>query len=170
MTRPGGDASSEGQTAPGTAVTYEIRVSGHLDDHWAVTLGDLDLARHEDGTTSLTGPLLDQAQLHGLLARVRDLGVPLLALRTGTVRSAAPAAPAPPVERVWGSAVRLGAGRVLRPGRWRWLRTTAWLLLLVLATALAFGLPLQWTADRLPAGPGWHLVGTLVACVSALVA
>lgn len=75
MTRP----------APGPAVsgpTYEIRVAGHLDDHWAPTLGDLTLVRLEDGTTSLTGPVADQAQLHGVLGRIRDLGVPLLTLRT----------------------------------------------------------------------------------------
>jgi hypothetical protein len=63
------------------AATYEIRVAGHLDDHWATTLGDLTLVRTDDGTTILTGPLADQAQLHGVLARIRDLGVPLLALR-----------------------------------------------------------------------------------------
>ena len=61
-------------------VTYEIRVAGHLDDHWATMLGDLTLVRLGDGTTSLTGPL-DQARLHGVLARVRDLGVPLLTVR-----------------------------------------------------------------------------------------
>jgi hypothetical protein len=72
MTRP---------TANGIA-TYEIRVAGHLDDHWAGTLGDLTLVRLDDGTTSLTGTLLDQAQLHGVLARIRDLGAPLLMLRT----------------------------------------------------------------------------------------
>ena len=86
MTRPGGGAAWTGHAPPGATVTYEIRVAGHLDDHWAVTLGDLDLVRHDDGTTSLTGPVLDQAQLHGLLARVRDLGVPLLTLRTATGR------------------------------------------------------------------------------------
>jgi hypothetical protein len=64
----------------GTA-TYEIRVAGHLDDHWAAMLDDLILVRLGDGTTRLTGPLIDQAKLHGVLARIRDLGVPLLALR-----------------------------------------------------------------------------------------
>ena len=44
-------------------VTYAIRVSGQLDDHWSATLASLALARREDGTTSLTGPLVDQAQL-----------------------------------------------------------------------------------------------------------
>jgi hypothetical protein len=61
-------------------VTYEIRVAGHLDDHWAAALGDLTLVRLRDGTTSLTGPL-DQARLHGVLARIRDLGVPLVTVR-----------------------------------------------------------------------------------------
>jgi hypothetical protein len=82
MTRP--SPAGPGQTGPtptGTA-TYEIRVAGHLDDHWAATLGDLTLVRLHDGTTSLTGPLVDQAQLHGVLTRIRDLGVPLLMLRT----------------------------------------------------------------------------------------
>jgi hypothetical protein len=63
-------------------VMYEIRVAGHLDDHWAAALGDLTLVRLDDGTTSLTGPVLDQAQLHGVLTRIRDLGVPLLTLHT----------------------------------------------------------------------------------------
>ncbi len=99
MTRSGGEDGTA-RAASGTAVTYEIRVASHLDDHWAITLGDLDLVRHDDGTTSLTGPVLDQAQLHGLLARVRDLGVPLLTLRTASDRSAGPVAPAPRGERV----------------------------------------------------------------------
>jgi len=64
------------------ATSYEVRVDGLLDDHWASWLDDLTLARHDDGTTTLTGAVADQAQLHGLLARVRDLGVPLLSLRS----------------------------------------------------------------------------------------
>lgn len=83
MTRPNPSPAGPGQTGPTAtgAATYEIRVAGHLDDHWAATLGDLALVRLEDGTTSLTGPLIDQAHLHGVLARIRDLGVPLLTLR-----------------------------------------------------------------------------------------
>jgi len=77
MTRPAPDPGGPGET--GTA-TYRIRVAGHLDDHWAATLGGLTLARLDDGTTSLTGPDIDQAQLHGILARIRDLGAPLLTL------------------------------------------------------------------------------------------
>jgi RimJ/RimL family protein N-acetyltransferase len=66
--------------APGATV-YELRVAGHLDDHWATLLGGLSLTHRPDGTTTLTGPLADQAQLHGVLTRVRDVGVPLLSLR-----------------------------------------------------------------------------------------
>ena len=66
--------------------TYEIRVAGHLDDHWAAVFGDLALVRLADGTTSLTGRV-DQAQLHGVLARVRDVGVPLLTVRPVTTTS-----------------------------------------------------------------------------------
>ncbi len=84
MTRPTPSSAGPGQTGRTTSgtATYEIRVAGHLDDHWAATLGDLTLVRLDDGTTSLTGPVIDQAQLHGVLARIRDLGVPLLTLRT----------------------------------------------------------------------------------------
>lgn len=78
--RLGGPGQS-GPTSTGTTA-YEIRLAGHLDDHWAATLANLTLVRLDDGTTSLTGPIVDQAQLHGVLARVRDLGIPLLTLRT----------------------------------------------------------------------------------------
>ena len=76
-----GGSSQTGPTTAGAAV-YEIRVASHLDDHWAATLDNLTLVRLDDGTTSLTGPVTDQAQLHGVLARIRDLGVPLLTIRT----------------------------------------------------------------------------------------
>ena len=61
-------------------MTYEFRVEGHLDDHWSAWLGDLTIARHHDGTSTLTGPIADQAQLHGVLARLRDIGATLLSL------------------------------------------------------------------------------------------
>jgi RimJ/RimL family protein N-acetyltransferase len=71
--------------APAAGVTtYELRLTGHLDDHWSGMGGDLTLIRCPDGTTTLTGPVADQAQLHGLLVRVRDLGVTLLSLRAIT--------------------------------------------------------------------------------------
>jgi RimJ/RimL family protein N-acetyltransferase len=73
--------------------TYEVRVAGHLDDHWATWLDGLTLVRHDDGTSVLTGPLADQPQLHGLIARIRDLGVPLLSL--STLDPAAPSVESP---------------------------------------------------------------------------
>jgi hypothetical protein len=59
---------------------YEFRVEGHLDDHWSAWLGELTITRHHDGTSTLTGPVADQAQLHGVLARLRDIGATLLSL------------------------------------------------------------------------------------------
>jgi hypothetical protein len=58
--------------------TYDIRVRGHLDQHWATELGVAELVHETDGTTVLRGVSHDQAVLHGLLQRIRDLGVPLI--------------------------------------------------------------------------------------------
>ena len=66
-------------TAP---TTYAIRVDAHFDDHWSAWLGALDLTRHDDGTTTLTVAVADQAQLHGVLAGLRDIGAVLTELRT----------------------------------------------------------------------------------------
>jgi hypothetical protein len=62
-------------------MTYEIRLGGHLDDHWSAWLDGLTITREADGTTTLRGDVADQAQLHGLLAKVRDLGAPLISLQ-----------------------------------------------------------------------------------------
>jgi hypothetical protein len=59
---------------------YEIRIKGHLDDRWADRFDDLTLTRAENGVTLLTGTVVDQAALHGLLRAVRDLGVRLLSV------------------------------------------------------------------------------------------
>jgi hypothetical protein len=61
--------------------TYEFRLEGHLDEHWSVWLGDLSLDHQADGTSTLTMTVADQAQLHGILARFRDMGATLLSLR-----------------------------------------------------------------------------------------
>ena len=60
---------------------YEIRVVGHLDDRWASWFADLTIACYADGTCTLTGEVADQAQLHGVLARLRDLGATLVSIR-----------------------------------------------------------------------------------------
>ena len=65
-------------TAP---TTYAIRVKGHLDDHWSDWLGDLDMTRADDGTTTVTISIADQAQLHGVLAGLRDIGTVITDLR-----------------------------------------------------------------------------------------
>ena len=59
---------------------YEIRVRGHLDVQWAEWLEGLTITLEEDGDTLLTGPVIDQAALHGLLKKVRDLGLPLVSI------------------------------------------------------------------------------------------
>jgi len=58
----------------------EIRLRGHLDNRWADWFDGLTLTREENGETRLTGPVVDQAALHGLLRKVRDLGLPLLSV------------------------------------------------------------------------------------------
>ncbi|MEO8285141.1 MAG: hypothetical protein ABI670_01755 [Chloroflexota bacterium] len=59
---------------------YEIRVKGRLGDQWADWFGGLTLTPDGNGDTLLTGPVVDQAALHGLLRQVRDLGMPLLSV------------------------------------------------------------------------------------------
>ena len=64
-------------SSPGS---YDIRIRGHLDPHWAKELGVPELVHEVDGTTVLRGVTADQAALHGLLQRFRDLGVALIAV------------------------------------------------------------------------------------------
>ncbi len=61
--------------------TYRIRVKGHLDDRWSGWLGGLAVQRQEDDTTVFVGPVVDQAALHGVIIRIRDLGLPLLSVK-----------------------------------------------------------------------------------------
>jgi len=65
-----------------------IRVQGHLDDHWSTWLGGADLRRLDDGTTSLTIAGADQAQHHGVLAGLRDIGAVLVEFHTSSRPSA----------------------------------------------------------------------------------
>ena len=60
---------------------YECRVQGHLNDRWSGWFGGLAIHLQEDGTTVLVGPIVDQAALHGVIIRIRDLGLPLLSVK-----------------------------------------------------------------------------------------
>ncbi|MBE0528358.1 MAG: hypothetical protein IH629_04030 [Thermoleophilia bacterium] len=70
-------ASTQDHYEPGI---YEIRIKGHLDDKWADRFEGLTITLEDNGDTLLTGPVIDQAALHGLLKKVRDLGMPLLSV------------------------------------------------------------------------------------------
>ena len=59
---------------------YEIRIKGHLDDRWEAWFEGLTLTREDNGDTQLNGLVADQAALHGLLRKVRDLGMPLISV------------------------------------------------------------------------------------------
>ena len=62
------------------AMRYEIRLRGRLDSSWAEWLGGMSLTHASDGTTVLAGPVADQAALHGLLQKLRDIGVALISV------------------------------------------------------------------------------------------
>ena len=70
-------ASTDDHNEPGL---YEIRIKGHLANRWAGWFGGLTITLEDNGDTLLTGPVVDQAALHGLLKKVRDLGLPLLSV------------------------------------------------------------------------------------------
>ena len=59
---------------------YEIRLQGRLSPRWAAWFDGMTLTTADDGTTALAGPVIDQAALHGVLQKVRDLGLPLLSV------------------------------------------------------------------------------------------
>ena len=65
---------------PGLPVVYQIRIKGHLSHRWAAWFEGLKITLEEDGDTLLTGRVVDQAELHGLLKKVRDLGMPLISV------------------------------------------------------------------------------------------
>ena len=70
----------EPTTDPGQPVVYQIRLKGHLGSQWTDWFEGLTITLEEDGDTLLTGPVIDQAALHGLLKKVRDLGMPLVSV------------------------------------------------------------------------------------------
>lgn len=59
---------------------YQIKVKGHLDRRWTEWFGGMTITLEDNGETLLTGPVVDQAALHGLLRKVRDLGLPLISV------------------------------------------------------------------------------------------
>src|SRR4051794_14870479 len=65
---------------PGQSFVYEIRIKGHLDPRWTDWFEGMSIASQASGDTLLTGQLVDQAALHGLLKKVRDVGLPLLSI------------------------------------------------------------------------------------------
>ena len=70
----------EPKPTPGQPMVYQIRLQGHLGSEWTDWFGGLIITLEEDGNTLLTGPVIDQAALHGLLKKVRDLGLPLVSV------------------------------------------------------------------------------------------
>ena len=68
------------QTEPGQPLIYQIRIKGHLGHQWAGWFGGLTILLEDNGDTLITGPVADQAALHGLLKKVRDLGMPLVSV------------------------------------------------------------------------------------------
>jgi hypothetical protein len=67
--------------APAEPARYELRVQGVLDPGWAAWFEGLQVSSDDRGETTIAGPVTDQAALHGLLAKIRDLGLPLLSVR-----------------------------------------------------------------------------------------
>jgi len=68
------------ESDPGQPLVYQIRIKGHLGREWADWFEGLAITLEDNGETLLTGPVVDQAALHGLLRKVRDLGMPLLSV------------------------------------------------------------------------------------------
>ena len=67
---------------PGQPIVYQIRIKGHLGSQWTEWFEGLTITLEEDDNTLLTGTVIDQAALHGLLKKVRDLGIPLLSINS----------------------------------------------------------------------------------------
>lgn len=68
------------KTDPNEPMAYQIRLKGHLSSEWTDWFGGLSITLEDNGDTLLTGPAIDQAALHGLLKKVRDLGMPLISV------------------------------------------------------------------------------------------
>jgi hypothetical protein len=68
------------KTDPDQPLVYQIRLQGHLGRNWTHWFGEVTITLEDNGETFLTGPVVDQAALHGLLRKVRDLGLPLISV------------------------------------------------------------------------------------------
>jgi hypothetical protein len=75
---------------------YEIRVQGHLHSRWSAWFDGLDLDQESGGVTVIHGPVVDQAALHGLLHKLRDVGLPLLSVSQVDLRDVPTTAPEDP--------------------------------------------------------------------------
>ena len=78
---------SNPQTVPDQPVVYQIRIEGQLRAEWADWFEGLSVTRQPDGATLLSGPVIDQAALYGLLKKVRDLGLPLISVNRISIHS-----------------------------------------------------------------------------------
>jgi hypothetical protein len=67
-------------TDPGEPLVYQTRINGYLDPHWSSWFEAVAITLEDNGETLLTGPLVNQAALHGLIRKVRDLGIPRLSV------------------------------------------------------------------------------------------
>jgi GTPase len=68
------------RSGPHAPTHYVVRIEGHLDEYWSTWFGGLTLIHEDDGTTTLRGAVTDQAELHGLLSKVHNLGVTLISV------------------------------------------------------------------------------------------
>ena len=92
--RPANDVGASSSADHTGIPQYEIRVKGHLGSRWATWFDGLSLVNEDDGTTVIRGEVADQAALHGLLHKLRDIGIPLVSLSQLPTDSP-PAPPAP---------------------------------------------------------------------------
>lgn len=68
------------ETDPNQQIIYQIRIKGHLDNRWRDWFDGMTISLEDNGDTLITGPVVDQAALHGLVKKVRDLGLPLISV------------------------------------------------------------------------------------------
>jgi hypothetical protein len=74
------NASHEQKKDSDQQPTFEIRIKGHLGSQWSEWFEGLNITLEDDGNTLLSGPVIDQAALHGVLKKIRDLGMPLVSV------------------------------------------------------------------------------------------